>query len=91
MRTNIELDDELVAKAMRILGLTTKRATVEEALRRVINREAKRQALDELWGMGWEGDLDAMRGPYADELEENKEYFEKHKDELDKAKAFFKK
>ncbi|GAA0635229.1 type II toxin-antitoxin system VapB family antitoxin [Sporichthya brevicatena] len=35
-RTTIELDEDLVARAKRALGLTTTRATVEEALRRVV-------------------------------------------------------
>ncbi|MGH9276835.1 MAG: type II toxin-antitoxin system VapB family antitoxin [Acidimicrobiales bacterium] len=34
-RTTIELDDDLLRRAMRALGTGTKRATVEEALRRV--------------------------------------------------------
>ena len=36
MRTNIVLDDELVAEAMRRTGIKTKRAVVEEALRKLI-------------------------------------------------------
>jgi Arc/MetJ family transcription regulator len=31
MRTNIEIDDALLAEAMRVTGQKTKRATVEEA------------------------------------------------------------
>ena len=61
MRTNIELDDDLIAKAMKLSGLPTKKATVELALRQFVENGYRRQALDELWGMGWEGDLDAMR------------------------------
>lgn len=34
-RTTIELDLDLVARAKRVLGLSTTKATVEEALRRV--------------------------------------------------------
>lgn len=34
-RTTIEIDDNLLRRAMRALGTGTKRATVEEALRRV--------------------------------------------------------
>lgn len=61
MRTNIEIDDELLREAMSATGLTTKRATVEEALRRVVQRARQRNALEEMTGLGWEGDLDAMR------------------------------
>ncbi|HEV7251201.1 MAG TPA: type II toxin-antitoxin system VapB family antitoxin [Shinella sp.] len=61
MRTNIDLDEDLIAKAMELSGLPTKKATVELALRQFVENGYRRQALDELWGIGWEGDLDAMR------------------------------
>jgi Arc/MetJ family transcription regulator len=61
MRTNIEIDDALLAKAMAATGQSTKRATVEEALRTVVRVRAQQDALRNLWGIGWEGDLDAMR------------------------------
>jgi Arc/MetJ family transcription regulator len=61
MRTNIDIDDMLLAKAMKAAGLTTKKATVEEGLRRMVRTEERRQALKDLWGMGWDGDLDEMR------------------------------
>ncbi len=61
MRTNIELDDDLLAEAMAATGLTTKRATVEEALRQLVEDHRRRRALEELRGLGWDGDLDAMR------------------------------
>ncbi len=61
MRTNIEIDDDLIAKAMELSGLATKKATVALALRQFVENGYRRQALGELWGMGWEGDLDAMR------------------------------
>jgi Arc/MetJ family transcription regulator len=61
MRTNIELDDELLAEAMEATGLPTKRATVEEALRQLVQEHRQRRALEDLRGLGWEGDLDAMR------------------------------
>ena len=61
MRTNIDLDDDLIAKAMELSGLPTKKATVELALRQFVENGYRRQALDELWGIGWEGDLDAIR------------------------------
>lgn len=61
MRTNIELDDELMEQAMEATGLKTKKATVEEALRQIVLNHRRRQALKDLKGLGWEGDLDAMR------------------------------
>ena len=61
MRTNIEIDDRLMAEAMAASGLRTKRETVETALRLLAQR--KRQAsIVELFGkVAWEGDLDADR------------------------------
>jgi len=61
VRTNIEIDDALVAEAMATLGLKTKKATVEEALRGVLRQAKRRRALQEITGIGWDGDLDAMR------------------------------
>ena len=57
MRTNIDLDDALIAEAMEITGLSTKKATGEKALR--IHRQMR--ALDALEGTDWEGNLDEMR------------------------------
>jgi len=61
MRTNIEIDDELLSQAMAAAGLSTKRATVEEGLRLLVRLRNQAKALAELKGMGWEGDLDEMR------------------------------
>ena len=62
MRTNIEIDDALMAKALELTGLPTKRAVVERALQSLIE-ERGRQLLRESFGKyPWEGDLDKMRG-----------------------------
>ena len=61
MRTNIEIDDDLLAEAMKATGQVTKKATVEAALRHVVRHNRHVAGLDEMAGMGWEGDLDAMR------------------------------
>lgn len=48
-RTNIDLDDELVADVMRRFGVKTKKAAVDMALRRLVgaplSRDSKRIAL----------------------------------------------
>jgi len=61
MRTNIEIDDELMRQAMRSSGAPTKRAAVEEGLRLLI--QTKGQAgIRRLRGkVKWRGDLDASR------------------------------
>jgi Arc/MetJ family transcription regulator len=43
---------------MTVTGLPTKRATVEEGLRLLVRVRRQVQALAELKGIGWEGDLD---------------------------------
>jgi len=61
MRTNIDIDDDLLTRAMEAAGTTTKKATVEEALRRLVENHRGREAIANLRGLGWEGDLDEMR------------------------------
>lgn len=46
MRTNIELDDALVSKALQLTGIATKRALVEEALRVLIASKRRLSLLD---------------------------------------------
>lgn len=61
MRTNIEIDEALMQRAMRASGVTTKRAAVEAALQMVVRLKAQ-EGLRALRGqVAWEGDLDAMR------------------------------
>jgi Arc/MetJ family transcription regulator len=60
-RTNIEIDDAVVRRVMRRYGLTTKRAAVELALRRLDTDPMTREEALAMRGTGWEGDLDAMR------------------------------
>jgi Arc/MetJ family transcription regulator len=67
-RTNIDLDDELVAEAMARFGLTTKRSAVELALRRLLATGVDADFIRSLEGIGWDGDLDEMRS--ADPVEE---------------------
>ena len=61
MQVQITVDDELVAQTMKAAGLPSQEATVEAALRRLLRQSQQRQAVEELRGLGWEGDLDAMR------------------------------
>ena len=46
--TQLELEPGLLEQAASILGTTTKKATVNEALRRVVQSETRRRHLDEL-------------------------------------------
>lgn len=65
-RTNIDIDDELAADVMRRFGLTTKRAAVDLALRRLVGSPLSREFLLGLEGVGWEGDLDDLRSDRPD-------------------------
>lgn len=53
-RTNVDIDDELVAKTMRVTGTKTKKAAIEEAMRRTVRNEELHQALERLRGIGWD-------------------------------------
>lgn len=61
MRTNIDIVDALLTKAMAATGKTTKKATVEEALRRLVKNAELKQVIADLEGLGWEGDLHEIR------------------------------
>lgn len=61
MRTNIEIDDALMAEAQRLSGHATKKATVEEALRLLL-RLRRQQEADRAFGRyRWRGDLARSR------------------------------
>jgi Arc/MetJ family transcription regulator len=60
-RTNVEIDERLIRRVMRRYGLTTKRAAVDLALRRLDIEPMTREELLAEQGKGWGGDLDAMR------------------------------
>ena len=60
MRTNIEIDDELMRKAMKASGAPTEDATVEEALQRLIREKERiegQAAVLKLKGIGEDGAL----------------------------------
>ena len=46
MRTNIVIDEQLVAAAMKLSGVKTKREVVELALRRLVTSAKQRDILD---------------------------------------------
>lgn len=67
MRTNIEIDDELLALAREALGTETKRDTVHAALREVVVRRRRLRVLDLVGKVRWEGDLEESRAGRATE------------------------
>jgi Arc/MetJ family transcription regulator len=61
MRTNMVIDDELMAETLRLTGLKTKREAVELGLRTLL-RLLQQEEIRRLRGkLDWQGDLDAMR------------------------------
>jgi Arc/MetJ family transcription regulator len=64
-RTNVDIDDALVARVMRRYGVPTKRAAVDLALRRLDVEPLTREEALAMRGSGWEGDLEALRGDYV--------------------------
>jgi Arc/MetJ family transcription regulator len=61
MRTNIEIDDDLIERALGATGLKTKRAAVEEGLRTLIRLHDQRDILGLAGKVRWSGDLDESR------------------------------
>ncbi|MGI8609723.1 MAG: type II toxin-antitoxin system VapB family antitoxin [Candidatus Dormibacteria bacterium] len=61
-RTNIDLDDELVASAMRLYRVRTKREAVDLALRQLVGDPLTVTEALALEGSGWDADLSVIRG-----------------------------
>lgn len=68
MRTNIDINDDLMAKAMNATGLKTKKAVIEKALQELYYQSLLHD-LNTLRGKGtWTGNLDKMRTQDVQEL-----------------------
>jgi Arc/MetJ family transcription regulator len=61
MRTNIEIDDVLMAEAQKASGCATKKQTVEEALRLMIRLRRQREVASAFGKYRWRGDLARSR------------------------------
>ncbi len=61
MRTNIELDDQLVVQAMHTTGARTKRAVVEAGLRLLVQTHAQTNLRKLRGKVQWQGDLNDSR------------------------------
>jgi Arc/MetJ family transcription regulator len=67
-RTNIDIDDHLVAEVMRRFGVATKKEAVDLALRRLVGVPLTKEFLLGLEGVGWDDDLDMLRRDKPDEF-----------------------
>jgi Arc/MetJ family transcription regulator len=61
MRTNIEIDDEIMREAQRLTGIRTTRETVDFALRELVARHRRLGIVDLRARVHWEGDLETSR------------------------------
>lgn len=61
VRTNIEIDDDLLAEAQAIAGTRTKRETVHLALEELVRRRSRQAMLDLRGRVAWVGDLEESR------------------------------
>ena len=60
-RTNIDIDDAMVAAVMQRFNLDSKKSAVELALRRLLDATDQQAVLERTFGAGWEGNLDELR------------------------------
>ena len=68
-RINVDIDDQACAEVMRRYRLATKREAINLALRMLAAEPASVDEVRSLRGIGWEGDLDAMRSTFSPQLD----------------------
>jgi Arc/MetJ family transcription regulator len=61
MRTNIELDDELMKQALLLSKINTKKDVIHEALKNYVGLMKRKQLLELKGKVKWEGDIKEMR------------------------------
>jgi Arc/MetJ family transcription regulator len=61
VRTNIDIDDELLERARAVAGTRTKRDTVDLALRVLVGRRDRASTLELHGTVAWQGNLDESR------------------------------
>ena len=69
MRTNIEIDDKLMKRALRLTKLKTKRAVVEAGLQMLVRVKGQEEMLKLAGKVHWDGDLDEIRRDLDDPTE----------------------
>ena len=61
MRTNVDLDDALVKRAMELTKISTKKALIHKALEELVKSNTRKGILKYLDSGIWEGNLNEMR------------------------------
>lgn len=65
-RTNVVLDDTLVAKCQKATGIKTRKSLIDFALREVLRHENQKKLLALKGKVDWQGDLSTWRkGTFA--------------------------
>ncbi|MFN0064175.1 MAG: type II toxin-antitoxin system VapB family antitoxin [Myxococcaceae bacterium] len=60
-RTNVVVDEKLVARCRKLTGVRSTRDLIDRALKELVRREEQRRLASRLRGSGWEGSLAQMR------------------------------
>jgi Arc/MetJ family transcription regulator len=66
-RTNIDIDDELMAATMKLSGKATKKAAVEEAMRQYTRSMIMRDLIEGMRGMAWNDGLGDDHNEFAED------------------------
>ncbi|WP_159767250.1 type II toxin-antitoxin system VapB family antitoxin [Streptomyces sp. HM190] len=74
--TQIDLDDEALAEAMRLMGATTKKETVNAALRDYVARIKRLEAAEKLAARGERGEFEQAAAAHEVEKRARREAFE---------------
>lgn len=61
MRTNVVIDDDLMRSAQKASGLKTKKETIEEGLKLLVQLRRQTAVKDLRGKLQWHGNLDEMR------------------------------
>lgn len=61
MRTNIDIDDDLMRDALEVGGFKTKKEAVEAGLRLIVKTRSQARIRRLRGSLKWEGSLDEMR------------------------------
>ena len=61
MRTNVELDEVLVRKAMNLTNMATKKAVIHKALEELVKSNTRKRMLKYIDSGIWEGNIHKMR------------------------------
>ena len=61
MRTNVVVDDALMASALKVSGLKTKKDAIEQGLKLLVQVKSQKQIKRFRGKLKWSGSLDEMR------------------------------